>query len=137
MRIANLELQPVPERFTGGWEVGPKTDKYATDKLREGPAVWSSREPRRGIKMPKKGLSENRFCGRCTSRERRTGSGYLSRARGSEATFYVWKKKCAGPGLSELRELRQLREETGKLKRLAADLLVDRHILQEIVRKKL
>ncbi|WP_256366817.1 hypothetical protein [Acidobacterium sp. S8] len=42
-----------------------------------------------------------------------------------------------GWALSELRELRQLREENGKLKRLVADLSLDRHILQEIVAKKL
>jgi putative transposase len=55
----------------------------------------------------------------------------------SEQTFYVCKRKYAGLGLSELRELRQLREENTKLKRLVADLSLDRHILQEIVRKKL
>jgi putative transposase len=55
----------------------------------------------------------------------------------SDATFYIWKKKYSGLGLSELRELRQLREENGKLKRLVADLSLDRHILQEIVPKKL
>jgi putative transposase len=55
----------------------------------------------------------------------------------SEQTYYIWKKKYAGLGLSELRELRQLREENGKLKRLVADLSLDRHMLQEIVRKKL
>ena len=48
----------------------------------------------------------------------------------------MWKK-YAGLGLSELRELRQLREENAKLKRLVADLSLDRHVLQEIVRKKL
>ncbi len=53
----------------------------------------------------------------------------------SEQTFYVWKRKYAGLGLSELRELRQLREENTKLKRLVADLSLDRHMLQEIVRK--
>jgi putative transposase len=42
-----------------------------------------------------------------------------------------------GLALSELRELRQLREENAKLKRLVADLSLDRHVLQEIVRKKL
>jgi len=42
-----------------------------------------------------------------------------------------------GLGLSELRELRQLREEHTKLKRLVADRSLDRHMLQEIVRKKL
>jgi len=41
------------------------------------------------------------------------------------------------PGISELRELRQLREENGRLKRLVADLSLDRQILQEIVSKKL
>lgn len=55
----------------------------------------------------------------------------------SEQTFYVWKRKYAGLGLSELRELRQLREENTKLKRLVADLSLDRHMLQEIVRKNL
>ena len=42
-----------------------------------------------------------------------------------------------GLGLEELRELRQLREKNGKLKRLVADRSLDRHILQEIVQKKL
>jgi putative transposase len=55
----------------------------------------------------------------------------------SQQSFYLWKKKYAGLGLSELRELRQLREENNKLKRLVADLSLDRHILQEIVQKKL
>ncbi len=55
----------------------------------------------------------------------------------SQQSFYLWKKKYSGLGLSELRELRQLREENGKLKRLVADLSLDRHILQEIAAKKL
>ena len=54
----------------------------------------------------------------------------------SEATFYVWKKKYANLGATELRELRLLREENSKLKRLVADLTLDKHILTEIVRKK-
>lgn len=54
----------------------------------------------------------------------------------AEATFYVWKKKYANLGATELRELRQLREENSKLKRLVADLTLDKHILTEIVRKK-
>ena len=55
----------------------------------------------------------------------------------AEQTCSVWKRNYAGLGLSELRELRQLREENTKLKRLLADLSLDRHMLQEIVRKKL
>ena len=56
----------------------------------------------------------------------------------SEATFYVWKKKkkYANVGATELRELRQLREENAQLKRVVADLTLDKHILGEIVRKK-
>lgn len=54
----------------------------------------------------------------------------------SEATFYVWKKKYANLGISEMRELRQLREENSKLKRLVADLTLDKHIMGEIIRKK-
>jgi putative transposase len=47
------------------------------------------------------------------------------------------EEEVCGLGLSELRELRQLREENAKLKRLVADLSLDRHLLQEIVAKKL
>lgn len=54
----------------------------------------------------------------------------------TEQTFYTWKRKYPGLGLSELRELRQLREENTKLKRLVADLSLDRHMLREIVRKR-
>lgn len=55
----------------------------------------------------------------------------------SEATFYNWKKKYAGMGVSEVRELRQLRAENAKLKQLVADLSLDKHMLQEVVAKKL
>ena len=55
----------------------------------------------------------------------------------SEASFYLWKKKYAKMGLTEIRELRQLRDENTRLKRLVADLTLDKHILGEVVRKKL
>ena len=54
----------------------------------------------------------------------------------SEATFYVWKKKYAHLGVSELRRLRQLEDENKRLKQLVADLTLDKHILQEVLRKK-
>ena len=54
----------------------------------------------------------------------------------SEQTFYRWKKRYSGVGVSELRELRQLREENRKLKLLVADLSLDKHILQEVLSKK-
>jgi len=54
----------------------------------------------------------------------------------SKQTFYTWKRKYAGMGISELRELRRLREENRKLKQLVADLTLDKHILQEVLSKK-
>jgi putative transposase len=54
----------------------------------------------------------------------------------SEQTFYWWKKQYAGPGSGELRELRQLRDENGRLKRLVADATLDRVILQDVLAKK-
>jgi putative transposase len=88
--------------------------------------------------MPKKGHSEEQILRALRQAESGTRVGELCREHGiSDATFYIWKKKYAGLGLSELRELRQLREENGKLKRLVADLSLARHILQEIVQRKL
>jgi putative transposase len=55
----------------------------------------------------------------------------------SEATYYVWKKRYADMGLLEVRELRQLRDENARLKRLVADLTLDRHLLQEVIKKKI
>jgi putative transposase len=54
----------------------------------------------------------------------------------SEATFYVWKKKFAHLGVSELRRLRQLEDENRRLKGLVADLTLDKHMLSEALRKK-
>jgi len=53
----------------------------------------------------------------------------------SEATFYVWKKKYGQLGVSEMREMRQLRDENARLKRLVAGLTLDKHILSEVIRK--
>ena len=54
----------------------------------------------------------------------------------SEATFYVWKKKYGHLGVTELRRLRQLEDENSRLKRLVADLTLDKHMLSEALRKK-
>lgn len=55
----------------------------------------------------------------------------------SQATFYNWRKKFAGLGVSEPRRLRQLEEENRKLKQLVADLSLDRAMLQDVLAKKL
>ena len=55
----------------------------------------------------------------------------------SEATFYNWKKKYGGVGVNELRRLRQLEEENARLKQLVADLSLDKHMLQDVISRKL
>ena len=66
-----------------------------------------------------------------------TPIGDLCRQVGvSEATFYTWKKQYAHLGISELRRLRQVEEENARLKRLVADLSLDKHMLTEALRKK-
>lgn len=55
----------------------------------------------------------------------------------SEQTLYNWKRKYSGMGTIELRRLKELEDENKKLRQLVADLSLDKHILQEVVRKKL
>ena len=54
----------------------------------------------------------------------------------SSATFYNWKKKYGGLGVSELRRLKCLEEENSRLKKLVADLSLDKQILQDVLQKK-
>jgi putative transposase len=54
----------------------------------------------------------------------------------SEQSFYRWKRKYEGMGVAELRRLHQLEEENRKLMKLVADLALDKHILQEMLQKK-
>ena len=54
----------------------------------------------------------------------------------SEQTFYRWKKSYGSMLPSEARELKQLREENARLKRVVADLTLDKVMLQDIVQKK-
>jgi len=55
----------------------------------------------------------------------------------SEPTFYRWKKKYAGLGVAEIRRLKQLEDENKRLKRLVADLVLDKQMLQDVLSKKL
>jgi putative transposase len=55
----------------------------------------------------------------------------------SEATFYRWKKQFSGMDSVEVRRLKQLEEENAKLKRLVADLPLDKAMLQDVLRKNL
>jgi putative transposase len=55
----------------------------------------------------------------------------------SEQTFYRWKQKYSGMLPSEMRKYKQLEEENARLKKLVADISLDREMLQEVIRKKL
>ena len=54
----------------------------------------------------------------------------------SEQTFYRWKKQYVGLEVDQVRQLKQLQEENGRLKRLVADLTLDKTMLQEVLSKK-
>ncbi len=55
----------------------------------------------------------------------------------SQQTYYRWRKKYAGLMPSELRRLKQLEEENSRLKRMVADLSLDKEMLQDVIRRKL
>jgi Transposase. len=87
--------------------------------------------------MPRKGHSEEQVVYALRQVEAGKKVGEICREMGVSAqAFYRWKRRFAGIGLSEIRELRQLREENRKLKTLVADLTLDKHILQEVLSKK-
>jgi len=87
--------------------------------------------------MPRKGHSEEQIVYALRQVESGKKVSEVCREMGVSAqAFYSWKRRYAGLGLNELRELRQLREENRKLKTLVADLSLDKHILQEVLSKK-
>lgn len=88
--------------------------------------------------MKKSRFSEERIAYILRQAESGTTVAEVCRQNGvSEQTFYRWKKRYGGLGVSELRRLRQLEEENAKLKQLVADLSLDKAMLQEVVTKKL
>jgi putative transposase len=85
--------------------------------------------------MPRKGHSEEQIAYALRQAEAGKKVGEICGEMGISAqAFYRWKRRFAGLRLSELRELRQLRDENHKLKTL--DLTLDKHILQEVLSKK-
>ena len=87
--------------------------------------------------MPRKGHTEEQIIRALREAEAGKKVADICRDFGvSQQAFYSWRRRYAGLGLSELRELRQLREENRKLKTLVADLTLDKHILQEVLSKK-
>ena len=86
--------------------------------------------------MKKERFTEEQIAYALRQAESGTKAADICRKLGvSEQTFYTWKRKYRGLGVSELRKLKQL--ENRKLKTLVADLTLDKHILQEVLAKKL
>jgi putative transposase len=70
--------------------------------------------------------------------EEGTAVGEVCRKAGiSEATYYNWRKKYAGLMPSEMKRLRLLEDENGKLKKIVSDLSLDKAMLQDVIRRKL
>lgn len=87
--------------------------------------------------MKRKRFSEEQIAFALRQAESGTTIEEICRKLGvSEPTFYRWKKVYAGMGMAEIRRLKQLEDENGKLKRVVADLTLDKAMLQDVLRKK-
>ena len=87
--------------------------------------------------MKRKRFSEEQIAFALRQAESGTTIEEICRKMGvSEPTFYRWKKVYAGMGITEIRRLKQLEDENTKLKRVVADLTLDKAMLQDVLRKK-
>ena len=88
--------------------------------------------------MKRKRFTEEQIAFALRQAESGTSVEEICRKMGvSEPTFYRWKKQFVGMGVTEIRRLKQLEEENGKLKRIVADLSLDKAMLQDVLSKKL
>jgi putative transposase len=106
--------------------------RFVTHDAIEG--YWPARE----LAMKKSKFTEQQIAFALRQAETGTKVKEIIRQMGiTEQTFYRWKRKFGGLGPSELRKLRLLEEETRRLKKLVADLSLDKAMLQEVIEKKL
>ncbi len=97
----------------------------------------ANNRPRKGFALKTSRFSDEQIAYALRQAEAGTAVTEIVRKLGvSEATFYAWKKKFGTMGTAEIRELRQLREENAKLKRIVADLSLDKTMLQDVISKK-
>ncbi len=88
--------------------------------------------------MKKSRFSEQQIAFILRQAEEGTSVAEVCRKAGvSEATYYNWRKKYGGLTPSEMKRLQQLEEENGKLKRIVADLALDKEMLQDVIKRKL
>jgi putative transposase len=87
--------------------------------------------------MNRRQFTEEQIAFALRQHESGTSVAEITRKMGiSEQSFYRWKQKYAGLGVSELRRLKQLDEENRKLKQLVADLSLDKKMLQDVHSRK-
>ena len=85
----------------------------------------------------KKRYTEEQIAYALRQSESGTSAGEICRKMGiSEQTFYNWKRKYAGMGMPEIRKLKMFEEENRQLKKLVADLSLDKQMLQDVLSKK-
>jgi putative transposase len=87
--------------------------------------------------MKRSRFSEEQIIG--VLREQETGMKVVEVCRKhgiSEPTFYAWKSKFGGMGISDAKRLRQLEEENAKLKKLLAESMLDNSVLKDITSRK-
>jgi putative transposase len=90
-----------------------------------------------GFAVKKKRFSVEQIVGILKQAEVGVPIGELIRKVGiSEQTFYRWKKQYVGLEIDQVRQLKQLQEENQRLKRLVADLTLDKTMLQDVLAKK-
>jgi putative transposase len=87
--------------------------------------------------MKKSRFSEEKIIAVLKQAEAGVKMSELGRKHGvSEATLYNWKARYGGMDVSQLRRLKELEAENGRLKRMYADLSLTHHALQDAVQKK-
>lgn len=87
--------------------------------------------------MKRSRFSEEQIIALLREQEAGTPTAEVCRRHGvSTATFYKWKAKFAGMGVSEAKRLKALEEENNKLKRLLADAMLDNTALKDLLGKK-
>ena len=88
--------------------------------------------------MKKSRFNEQQIAFILRQAEEGTPVGEVCRKAGiSEATYYNWRKKYGGMMPGEMKRLKQLEEENQRLKKLVADLSLDKEMLQDVIRRKL